>query len=591
VSAVAAGTATITATSEGQSGTATLTVNAAPVPVASVAVTLTAATLTVGQNTQATPTVRDASGNVLTGRVVTWASANTALATVSSSGLVTAVAAGSVAIRATSEGITGSATLTVNAAAPAPVASVAVTGATGITVGQTAQLTATMKDASNNVLTGRTVTWSSNNTAAATISGTGLVTGVAAGSAVMTATSEGVNGTLTMTVVTPPPSNGLTDPTLLVAATGQHPAAFTYGRTLAAGQTYVDPLTSVTVLKLTDASTPSANSGMYHGYSEGGPTISQPWTGTDGQTYYTAAVGTWLVDINYATLQTKNWRHASFWGELGLAFSLDPATPRIAYIGNSTRVDRYNTATNQVENTGNWPWVLNAAAGQYLDWLQVQLNDQWVAGMFDSNHTVVAFRPSDGKQVSITETDAGPIDEPHLDREFPYIYLSTNSTIQNKIVNLETGAYTNPTDPNGYSDDAHAAPLRGKVVAVSWKASGIIEVTNQGVLTVPIKPSPTDWSGDWHMAGQWVFNNPNEYFVVDQWKRGGAYAIYQGMIGFVDLAGDVRLLVAHDAIGGDYGTGGQPHPTLAPDGKFVMWTSNMNGSGRYDTFIARVPTR
>jgi hypothetical protein len=113
----------------------------------------------------------------------------------------------------------------------------------------------------------------------------------------------------------------------------------------------------------------------------------------------------------------------------------------------------------------------------------------------------------------------------------------------------------------------------------------------QGVLRVAITPSPTDWSGDWHMAAQWVFNNANEYFVVDQWKRGGAYAIYQGMIGFVSLAGDVRLLAAHDAIGGDYGTGGQPHPTLAPDGKFVMWTSNMNGSGRYDTFIARVPVR
>jgi hypothetical protein len=385
----------------------------------------------------------------------------------------------------------------------------------------------------------------------------------------------------------PPPANGIVDPTLLVRASGQHPATATYGRTLAAGQTYNDPLTGVTVLKLTDASTPTANSGMYHGYSEGGPMISQPWTGTDGQTYYTAVVGGWLVDVKYSSLQTTNWRRVSYWGEIGFAFSLDPATPRIAYISNSTRVDRYNTATNQVENTGHWPWLVSG--GQYLDWLQVQLNDQWVVGMFDSNHTVVAFRPSDGMERAITEADAGPIDEPHIDREFPYIYLSTNSTIQNKIVNLETGAYTNPTDPNGYSDDAHAAPLRGKIVAVSWKASGIIEVTNQGVLTVPIKPSPTDWSGDWHMAAQWVFNNPNEYFVVDQWKRGGAYAIYQGMIGFVSLAGDVRLLAAHDAIGGDYGTGGQPHPTLAPDGKFVMWNSNMNGSGRYDTFLARVP--
>ena len=386
------------------------------------------------------------------------------------------------------------------------------------------------------------------------------------------------------------PSSSVSDPSQLPAGTGQHPGTGTYGRSLAAGQTYVDPLTGVTVLKLTDAATPTANSGMYHGYSEGGPMISQPWTGSDGETYYTAVVGGWLVDIKYASLQLTNWRRVSYWGEIGFAFSLNPATPRIAYVGSSTRVDRYNTATNRIENTGNWPWT-PSAAGQYLDWVQIQLNDQWIVGMFDSNHTVVAFRPSDGKQVAMAEADAGPIDEPHLDREFPYVYLSTNSTVKNKVVNLETGAYTNPQNPNGYNDDSHEAPLRGKVVAVSWTANGIISVDTQGALRVAITPSPTDWSGDWHMAGQWVFNNPNEYFVVDQWKRGGAYAIYQGMIGMVSLAGDVRLLAAHDAIGGDYGTGGQPHPTLAPDGKFVMWTSNMNGSGRYDTFIARVPVR
>jgi hypothetical protein len=58
---------------------------------------------------------------VLTGRVVTWSSANTSIATVnSSSGLVTAVAAGTVQINATSESKVGSATITVPAPAPPP---------------------------------------------------------------------------------------------------------------------------------------------------------------------------------------------------------------------------------------------------------------------------------------------------------------------------------------------------------------------------------------------------------------------------------------------------------------------------------------
>jgi hypothetical protein len=117
----------------------------------------------------------------------------------------------------------------------------------------------------------------------------------------------------------------------------------------------------------------------------------------------------------------------------------------------------------------------------------------------------------------------------------------------------------------------------------------MVSTDHLGNVSIAFSPSPTDWSGDFHMAAQWVFNNPNQYFVVDQWKDTHNYAIYKGMIGFVSLAGDVRLLAAHDATGTSYDTGGQPHPTMAPDGKLVMWTSNMNGSGRFDVFVARAP--
>jgi len=53
--------------------------------------------------------MRDANGGVLSGRTATWASSNTALATVTSAGVVTALAAGTVTITATSEGRSGSA--------------------------------------------------------------------------------------------------------------------------------------------------------------------------------------------------------------------------------------------------------------------------------------------------------------------------------------------------------------------------------------------------------------------------------------------------------------------------------------------------
>ena len=88
----------------------------------------------------------------------------------------------------------------------APVASVSVAPATAtVTTGGTQHLAATLKDASGNGLTGRSVAWTSSNAAVATIGGSGLVTAIAAGSATITAASGGKSGTATITVTTQPP--------------------------------------------------------------------------------------------------------------------------------------------------------------------------------------------------------------------------------------------------------------------------------------------------------------------------------------------------------------------------------------------------
>jgi uncharacterized protein YjdB len=203
VTARAAGSATITATSEGQSGTAAVTV--VFVPVASVTVSPASATLGIGQKVQLTATPKDASGNPLSGRVITWSSGNTTVATVSVSGLVTASAAGSATITATSEGQSGTSAVT---AIVVPVASVTVSPASAsVVIGGATQLTAVAKDSAGNTLAGRTMTWSSSNALIATVTSAGLVAGVAAGSATITATSEGKSGTASITViVAPPPS-------------------------------------------------------------------------------------------------------------------------------------------------------------------------------------------------------------------------------------------------------------------------------------------------------------------------------------------------------------------------------------------------
>lgn len=189
VTALAPGTARITATSEGKTGVSTVQV--IPVPVASVQVTPSTATLLTGGTQQLTATPRSAAGAVLTGRAVTWATGAPGIATVSATGLVSAIAPGTALILATIDGVTQSATITVNAPA---IASVTITpSAPVIDPFGSVQLTATPRDAAGTALTGRVITWSSADELTAFVSSTGLVVGFKSGTVLITATSEGVS--------------------------------------------------------------------------------------------------------------------------------------------------------------------------------------------------------------------------------------------------------------------------------------------------------------------------------------------------------------------------------------------------------------
>ena len=114
------GVVTIAAISEGRTGTATVTVTAEPVtpePVVTIDIEPAAPGVAVGETVQLTATPRDASGEALSGRTVSWSSANPAIASVSQGGLVTGVTGGSAEITATIEGVQKSVTATVTAPA------------------------------------------------------------------------------------------------------------------------------------------------------------------------------------------------------------------------------------------------------------------------------------------------------------------------------------------------------------------------------------------------------------------------------------------------------------------------------------------
>ncbi len=191
VTAVANGSATVTATSGSASTTASVTVSqvAASVALNSSSVTLNS----IGATSQLTATVSDANDQTITGATVTWASSNTSAATVSSSGVVTAVANGNTTITATSGSVNATAAVTVSQVGTS--VGVSPSSLSLTSPGATGQLTATVSDANGNAISGATVTWTTSNSAYATVSNTGLVTSVGDGTATITATNGSVSGT------------------------------------------------------------------------------------------------------------------------------------------------------------------------------------------------------------------------------------------------------------------------------------------------------------------------------------------------------------------------------------------------------------
>jgi uncharacterized protein YjdB len=188
----------------GVSSTLGLTVQSqSTAAVATVSVSVSPSTIAVGQKGQASAVVKDAAGNVLTGRTITYSSSNTAVATVSTSGVVTALSAGTATISGVSGGKTGTAAVTVQTASTSPVASVTVNlSSSTLQVGQTTTGTAVLKDATGKVVTGSVMWKISSGASVASVSSSGLVAALAAGSATVTATSNGIDGSKGLSVTT-----------------------------------------------------------------------------------------------------------------------------------------------------------------------------------------------------------------------------------------------------------------------------------------------------------------------------------------------------------------------------------------------------
>lgn len=175
-----------------------------PAHVASVLFPVPADSIVLGQTRQLSVLTRDAGDHPLTGRSVTWTVQDPAVASVTSSGTVTALQLGTTHVTARSEGVSASQTLSV---VRVPVAALAfATTVRSIYVGDSSIVSAVMTDAAGMILTDRPVSYSSTAPSILRVLPDGRIMGIAPGLASVVATSDGRSSEFAMQVQSLPVS-------------------------------------------------------------------------------------------------------------------------------------------------------------------------------------------------------------------------------------------------------------------------------------------------------------------------------------------------------------------------------------------------
>jgi uncharacterized protein YjdB len=302
VNGISAGTATISYTVAGISVTAILTVNAIP----SAGTITGASTVDIGATTLLSNTATGGS----------WTSSNTSVATISGTGTVSGIAPGTTIISYTKTNSCGSSTVT-----------------TSITVNIMSPISGTLTvcPAATTALASATSggSWTSNNTGVATVgSGTAIVTGISAGTAVISYAIGSVYVTAVVTV------NAATNPGIITGASSVNIGATIALSNAVSGGTWSTSTASIATV---------GSTGIVTGTGVGTATISYAVSGTCGVAYATKAVTgtifTIACPLDWSTLGTVGF-------SLGLAryasIALAPDnTPYVVYCDDAAGYNAY----------------------------------------------------------------------------------------------------------------------------------------------------------------------------------------------------------------------------------------------------------
>jgi hypothetical protein len=372
-------------------------------------------------------------------------------------------------------------------------------------------------------------TGSSSNTCASAVSRR-LCRTIAATLVVLAVAGDGVAAQGTVARATS------SDPAQLPVANRQLPRFQSYtGRELRAGQSYMDAATGMRVTKLTDATTPVANPSGLHHYASGPAQITREWgNGSHTINVVAGGKGDFLVDYHRGG-RLSNWRAGLSGPDLTFTFSLNPATPRIAYHVRDMVLHRFDSEKMKRANTGRFPKSFAALGKADLVWLQNDRNDEWFVMMMQDRDRVIAWNSRTDQL--LTQVVFG-LDEPHLERDGRYVFISKGADwlIWDLRTNTTRGPYMKPFR-------GHPGAVRSLFVAsdgndnpaVLWRHDPAVRANTT------IYKGEQAGNGGQHRGDQWVMSDtelggrlPRQWFVQTVHDEGvahaGAWTLHRGQI-------------------------------------------------------------
>lgn len=192
------GAATIEVSGDGKTSGRPLSV--VLIPVFRVSVTPIKDSLFVGDSIQLTATVSASNGRIITDRAITWVSSDTVKATVSAAGFVRTRAAGSFAITARADAVTGGVFMN----AQLRVAALLMPDSFSIGLHHSVRLIPDLQSESGTHLSGRTIVWGSSDPAVLEVAGNGVLQPHQVGTTTVVALFENVADSSVVRVVPEP---------------------------------------------------------------------------------------------------------------------------------------------------------------------------------------------------------------------------------------------------------------------------------------------------------------------------------------------------------------------------------------------------